>query len=127
VLRRLTAQQVEGVGEYVQDRLEALDGPGGRSSRIDDQRPADGAGPTPRKTAQRIRRPHRLSEAGGLAIEHFQRRLGGQVALGESRPPGRNDEAGDVHGELTQDRGHRFDPVGHHSPIDDPEAGVLET
>ena len=124
VLGRLVGQQAQHVGDDVEHGLQALHRPGRRAGGVEDQRPSTGAGHRPRQATQRRDQAHRLGQARGLAVEHHQRALGGQVAGPEAGATGGHHQPGEPLGQVHQRLPHRFPPVGHHPGVDHVEPGV---
>src|SRR3977135_2447256 len=86
-----TRQQLEGVRERGEDGLEALDGSARRPGEIADERLPHRAAHAPGKHPERAvasvaDAPHRLGQAGRLALDHDARPLG--RAPPPAPPPG---------------------------------------
>ena len=124
MLGGLVGEEGEGVGQDVEDRLEALDGARRRARGVQHDRPANRAGQAPGQAALGVHQPHGLGQARRLSVDDGARALRGQVPGPKARPAGGHDEPGEIPGELTQGMGHAVDAVGDDAPVDDREAGA---
>src|SRR5206468_3696458 len=80
MFRRLLSQQGEGVGQDVEDGVEALDGAGRRAGRVQDDAATDGAGDATREAALlRVGQAHGLGQARRLPVEDETGGLGRAV------------------------------------------------
>jgi molybdenum cofactor cytidylyltransferase len=128
VVLRVPAEQVEGVGQQLDDRGEALGRPLGAAGQVDDERPAADAADPAREVGQRRDRPprcpHRLGESRRLSLDDVERRLRGDVARTEPGAPGHGDQGHRrVVGERSQVPRDRGTIVGGDDPTHDLEAG----
>src|SRR5438874_9829928 len=79
VLGRFLGQEGEGVGQHVEDGLQALERPGLRARRVEDDAAPDRAGEASGEPALGAHEAHPLSQAGRLAVEDGAAALRGQV------------------------------------------------
>ena len=98
-------EEAQGVREHVDDGVELFDASLGAPRRVDDDRIAAYAGDATGEPAERVAQPHRLGQAGCLALDDRPRPFGCLIAGSESRPARRHDEAGEPFAQLDQRRG----------------------
>jgi hypothetical protein len=79
-MRMAAAEQLEGMGHDVEDRIDRFDRTRGRTGQVYDQTRSHGPCDPPREAAQRAGSSHGLGQPGRLTLEERPGGLRGEVS-----------------------------------------------
>jgi len=105
------------VAQNVKDGLKVLRRPARRTGRIEDETTADRARACSREPTQWICQSHGLSESGRFTVNDHHRGFGREISRRETSPAGGYEQARKIGRHLAQCRRDGFNPVGHHSTL----------